>query len=167
MLLEWQFNEQFLTASYWCAEGKGLQTSHQCLIHIWAQYSLMWKCICDLSASSLRQREQNGLKHLHHTFINDAIWSGSNQMRKPVQNICSHWPITPLKTDWINRLRRETYWTCLFEVWLHKTQRRSNKTDDSQRHCQPFLFGCGSTLRLPFTDCPLVPKQPNNTASVF
>lgn len=115
-----------------------------------------------------------------NTLIIPFLMTLFSQAQIRCANICSenqsHWPITPLKADWINRLWRETYWTCLFEVWQHKTQDSKQTKQDKTKQmihnviCQQFLFGWhlfGSTLRLPFIDRPLVPKLPNNTASVF
>lgn len=178
------FKDQFqtCTAGHRCTKGKGLQTSHLCLIHIWAQYSLMWKCIWP--AGRLHQYDSQSKTDRNILIISFLMTLFTQaQIRRAnwfIQNICSenqsHWPISSLKADWIDRL----YWTCLFEVWQHKTQdsfmeqTKQDKTVQMIHNviCQQFLFGWhlliqGSTLSLPFIDQPLVLKHPNNTASVY
>lgn len=76
----------------------------------------------DLSASSLRQQEQNGLKHPHHTFLNDAIWSGSNQM-------CKRFRISALR---INLIGRKLHW------------RLTGSIDSEERHIEHVCLRYGS-----------------------
>lgn len=55
--------------------GKVFQTSHLCLIHIWAWYLLMWKCTWPVCR--LHQYDS----HSHHDPLNDASQSDFSSFR--------------------------------------------------------------------------------------